>query len=124
TGAVNYEYWGSITEISDQNGYFNRFFVSASKHFDFGIGDIGVHAGYQYSLRKDRPLKGPCGGINWKPKWVQNDWIRLNLIAEYDSRTFNAGLVTSIYKDHFDILAVWQNLEWFSIGVRYKLVLH
>ena len=123
TGAINGEYIGSTDYIGEGNAYFNRFFITLSKHFDFGIGDVGVHAGYQYSFRSDRPIDGPCGGINWRPKWIQNDWIKLNLIAEYDSRTFNAGLVTSIYKDHFDVMVVWENMQWFSIGARYKLVL-
>ena len=123
TGAVSAEYIESMDQINGLNAYFNRFFVTISKHFDSGIGDIGLHAGYQYSLRFDWPYTGPCGGINWRPKWVQNDWVKLNLIAEYDSHVFNAGLVTSVYKDHFDLFAVWQNMQWFSFGARFKLVL-
>lgn len=125
TGAVNGEYSRSWEGINDQNGYFNRFFVAASKHFSTPIGEIGAHIGYQTSLRTDRPVKGLCGGINFRPgwKWINNDWIKFNIIGEYDSRTFNAGLVTTLYKDHFDVLVMWQNLQWFSVSARFKIVL-
>lgn len=105
------------------NGYFNRMYAVLTKHFNTPIGEIGLHAGYQYNVRQDYALNGPCAGLNWRPKWIQNKWIRLNLMAEYDARTFNVGLVTSIYKDHFDLMVEWQNLKWFSFGARYKLVL-
>ncbi len=122
-GAQDYIGSGNLNEYSN-NGFFNRYYVVASKHIQTFLGEFGLHAGYQYSIRKQNwPYTGPCGGINWRPKWVQNDWIKLNLIGEYDSHTFNAGLIASIYKDHFDLLAVWQNMQWFSFGVRYKLVL-
>ena len=121
TGAGDNDY--TDLAVSGMNGYFNRLYLVFSKHFSTPLGEFGLHAGYQYNVRSDYPIDGPCGGINWRPKWVQNDWIKLNLIAEYDSRTFNAGLVTSIYKDHFDIMVEWQNLQWFSWGIRYKLVL-
>lgn len=123
TGAVSGEYVESLTAIDNQNGYFNRYFATLTKHFDTKIGQIGVHAGYQYSFRTDRSLTGPVGGVNWRPKWVQNDWVKLNLMAEYDSRTFNVGLVTTIYRDHFDLLVLLQDMKYFSFGVRYKLVL-
>ena len=109
--------------LTSLNGYFNRYYVVATKHFNTPLGQIGLHAGYQYNVRLDYPIDGPCGGINWKPKWIQNDWVKINLIAEYDSRTFNVGFVTSIYKDHFDLMAEWQNLQWFSFGARFKMVL-
>ncbi len=123
TGAVNGEYFGSTDKIDNQNGYFNRFFVSASKHFNTPVGDIGTHIGYQYSFRTDRPVKGLCGGVNWRPKWLQSEMASLNLIGEYDSRTWNAGMVFTFYKNHFDLMFMLQNMQWVSWGFRYKIVL-
>lgn len=105
------------------NGYFNRYFVMLTKHLNTPIGEFGLHAGYQYNRREDYAINGPVGGINWRPKWLQNDWVRLNLIGEYDARTWNAGLVMSVYKDHFDLMFMLQDMKWISAGLRYKLVL-
>lgn len=105
------------------NGFFNRYYVVATKHFNTPLGEFGVHAGYQYSKRIDFPIHGPCGAINWRPKWLQNDWIKMNLIGEYDARTWNAGVILSVYKDHFDLMFELQNMQWISFGARYKLVL-
>lgn len=123
TGGISGDYWDRNVKYGG-NGYFNRYYAVATKHFNTKIGEIGVHFGYQYNQRLDYHLNGPCGGLNWRPKWVQNDWVRLNLIAEYDARTFNLGMVASIYKDHFDLMFEWQNLQWISFGIRYKLVLY
>ena len=79
--------------VESGNGYFNRFYIVATKHFATKIGDVGATLGYQYSLRLDRPINGPCGGITWEPKWTRNRWFNPTLIAEYDSRTPNLGPV-------------------------------
>ena len=105
------------------NGFFNRYYLVATKHFNTPLGEFGLHAGYQYSKRRDFPIHGPCGAVNWRPKWLQNDWVRLNLIGEYDARTWNAGVVMSVYKDHFDLMFMLQDMKWISAGLRYKLVL-
>lgn len=110
-------------DMTSLNGYFNRYYVVATKHFNTPLGEFGVHAGYQYNIRLDYPIHGPCGGINWRPKWLQNDWIKMNLIGEYDARTWNAGVILSVYKDHFDLMFELQNMQWISFGARYKLVL-
>ena len=47
----------------------------------------------------------------------------LNLIGEYDSRTWNAGMVFTFYKNHFDLMFMLQNMQWVSWGFRYKIVL-
>ena len=114
--------------ISHENGndYFNRLYVAASKHFQTHIGDIGAHVAYLYNERKGYPLNGPAVGVTWNPKWLNgtNDYLSsFRVIAEYDARTFNMGVVASIWKDYFDVMLDLQNFRWFSGGVRFKLVL-
>ena len=68
-------------------------------------------------------MNGPCAAVTWRPVWIQNDWVALNLIAEYDARTINVGFITSIWKDHFEAMFELQDLKWITAGLRYKLVL-
>jgi len=105
------------------NGYFNRYFVMVTKHFDTSWGQIGAHAGYQQNLRKDYPINGPCAGVNWSPIWLQHHGIldEINVIAEYDSRTVNLGFIASIWENRFEAMFDLQNFQWISFGLRYKL---
>ena len=106
------------------NGYFNRYYVVATKHFPTPVGTLGVHLGYQYNLRSDLHYNGPCAAIDWKPVWLQRENIvALKLIAEYDARTFNLGFITSLWKDHIDVMVDLQALKWLSAGVRLKTIL-
>ena len=105
------------------NGYFNRLYLVASKHFATPWGEVGAHAGWQYNRRSDYPLNGPAVGVEWKPRWLCDRWLLddLNLIAEYDSRTFNIGFVASIWENRFEAMFELQNMKWINFGLRYKL---
>jgi len=105
------------------NGYFNRMYAAATKHFNTAWGEVGAHVAYQYNKRMDYPLNGPCAGVNWKPKWLCDRWLldNVNLIAEYDSRTLNLGLVASVWNNHFEAMFEWQGCRWINFGLRYKI---
>ena len=105
------------------NGYFNRYFIVMTKHFDTSVGKIGAHAGYQKNRRTVYPINGPCAGVDWSPVWVQNCGIldNVKLILEYDSRTLNMGLLASIWENHFEAMFELQNFRWVNFGLRYKL---
>ena len=45
TGAGTGEYIGSSENISSGNGYFNRYYVVATKHFNTPWGVVGGHLG-------------------------------------------------------------------------------
>jgi hypothetical protein len=111
-------------DVSSGNGYFNRYYAVATKHFTTPYGVLGAHLGYQFSQRIDYTLNGPCAAIDWEPVWLQKqNVITTKLIAEYDARTFNIGFVASLWKDHIEIMAELQALKWFSGGIRFKTVL-
>ena len=103
------------------NAAFNRYYIVASKHFDTEWGQVGTHLGYQYGFKKNYPINGPCAGIDWRPIWLQTNWLSLNLIAEYDSRTFNIGFIASLWDDHIEAMIDLQALKWVSFGLRYKM---
>lgn len=113
------------SDVTKGNGYYNRMYVVASKHLDPGWGDIGVHLGYQYTLRSDYVYNNVCAGVTWKPRWIQNVFLQdqVMLMAEYDARTPNVGLRASLYRDHFEAQVILQDMKWFSAGLRYKIVL-
>lgn len=108
------------------NGYFNRFYIAAAKHFDTPVGVFGAHAAYQYTRRKYIIPKGPCVGGTWNPVWLNRPDSFLSsfrVIAEYDAKEVNVGLTASIWKDHFEFWTCLQACQHFNGGVRFKVVL-
>ena len=105
------------------NGFFNRNYICATKHFQTKIGEVGIHLGYQYNEREDLSYNAPCAGISWMPVWIQTDWLKTKTILEFDSRTINFGLIASIWKDHIEAMVELQAMKWISAGLRYKVVL-
>lgn len=109
------------------NGSWNRYYIAATKHFNFKtVGNLGIHAAYVYNERKDYPLNGPCIGANFQFNLPEeNTWEKivngLNLMAEYDSRTINAGASYSIWKDYINIIAEMTECKHFSGGIFFKV---
>lgn len=119
-----HDYIGS--DVSKGNGYFNRMYAVATKHFNTPAGQVGATLGYQYNLRKDCHYNAPCAAVTWDPKWVnRSDWFLsgVRLVAEYDARTFNIGLMTSIWRKHFEAMVELQGCRHVSAGLRYRVVL-
>ncbi len=46
----------------------------------------------------------------------------VKLIAEYDSRTFNMGLIAPFWDDRFEAMFELMAMKWVNFGVRYKLM--
>lgn len=107
------------------NGYFNRWYIVATKHFNTPWGELGAHAGYQtnqlFVKRVDRIINAPCAGINWRPIWLQTDRLTLDLVAEYDSLYFNLGFIASLWHDRVEAMFNLQSFRYVSFGVRYKM---
>lgn len=108
-------YYGEVSK--DGNGYFNRWYIAATKHFQTTYGELGVHAAYLYNKRTDYPLNGPAFGLNFRPNFHRN----LNLIAEYDAKTINMGATYSLWADHFNFLVELQEGKYLSAGLVYKV---
>ena len=108
-------YYGGVTEI--HNGYFNRWYMAMTKHIDTCYGELGVHFAYLYNKRKDYPLNGPAIGVNFRPRFHKN----LNLIAEYDAKTFNVGATYSLWSEHLNFILELQKCKYVSAGFVYKV---
>lgn len=106
---------------SSGNGHFNRYYAVATKHFNTNWGEVGTHLGYQFNRRIDYPINAPCAGVDWKPIWIQTDWLSMDLIAEFDSRTFNVGFIAALWNDHLEAMFDLQALKWVSFGLRFKM---
>ncbi|WP_036787953.1 YjbH domain-containing protein [Phocaeicola abscessus] len=100
-----------------KNGYFNCWYIAATKHFDIPYGNLGVHLAYLYNRRTDYPLNGPAIGVNFKPDMCKD----LNVILEYDAKTINFGAIYSLWHDHFNLLAEMQKGKYFSGGIAFKV---
>ena len=108
-------------QMRSGNGYFTRFYAVASKSFQTAWGDVGGHLGYQWSPRTDYRINAPCAGVDWKPTWIQTDWLSMDLIAEFDSRSFNIGFIAALWDDRFEAMFDLQALKWVSFGLRFKM---
>lgn len=54
---------------SEANGFYNRYYIAASKHFKFtNIGELGTHLSWVYNRRKEYKLNGLCIGANFRFK--------------------------------------------------------
>lgn len=108
------------------NGYFNRMYAALSKNFDTPWGRVAAHLAYQYNRRSDYRLNGPAAGVTWRPVWIQYRGVldEVQLIAEYDARTVNVGLIASFWDSRFDLMAECQNFRWFNFGARFNVMLN
>ncbi|MCQ2181844.1 MAG: YjbH domain-containing protein [Bacteroidales bacterium] len=103
------------------NGFFNRIYVVATKHFDTPWGEAAAHAGYQYSPRIDYDRKGPIAAVSFRPSILENRWFYPKFILEYDARTVNFGFIASVWDGRFEAMFDLQNFQWINFGLRFKL---
>lgn len=123
TGSGGGEYIGSDITGGVGNGFFNRYYAVATKHLNTNFGSLGIHFGYQFNKREEMHMNGPCAAIDWKPIWLNKPNFSLKAIAEYDTRTFNVGLIASIWRNRFDAMFELMAMKWINFGIRNKLQL-
>lgn len=107
------------------NGYFNRYYVAATKHFRWN-GEWGIHAAYLYNKRYRDKLNGPAVGIDYQFALPQTSFLNkavngLNLMAEYDSKVVNVGAKYMLWKDHINIIGELRECKYPSIGAYFKI---
>lgn len=109
---------------STGNGFFNRYYIVASKSFQTPWGDMSGHLGYQYSRRKDGMPTGPQAAVTWNPIWLKDKYDLLSgfrATLEYDARCLNIGVNASIWEDRFEFMAMLFAMHQPMVGARYKL---
>lgn len=79
----------SNTEYFRGNNFLNRYYIAATKHFDFmNIGELGAHLSWVANKRLEYKLNGLCVGANFRFKLKEDGslWKKaingLNLMAE------------------------------------------
>lgn len=98
------------------NGYFCRFFLATTKHFNLGSEQVGVHLSYLYNRRIEYKLNGVAGGVTYAPSFVPD----LKFIAEYDTKDVAIG-ATYLLFDRIHFQAELQSFKYFSGGLTYKI---
>lgn len=119
---VNMEVGGS------SNGYWNRYYVAITKHFDFqSVGELGIHASYVYNERTDYPLNGVAAGMNFRFNVKgESFWAQalngLNLMAEAYPANGNGGKRTQSYDGEKSFTRGWFAGRYdLNAGVSYSL---
>lgn len=107
---------GYKTVESTGNGFWNRYYIAATKHINF-YGELGLHLAYVYNNRDDYPLNGPCIGVNYHPAFHRP----LNFMAEYDSKSINIGLGYSLWKEHINFIGELNRCKYPSVGIYFKV---
>jgi hypothetical protein len=107
------------------NGYFNRYYIAATKHFQWN-GEWGIHAAYVYNKRNKDKLNGMALGVNYQFDLPQSSVLNkaingLNLMAEYDSQFINVGARYKIWKDHINIIGELRECKYPSVGMYFKV---
>jgi len=116
------------TVESEGNGHWNRYYIAMTKHTIYNnIGTLGIHIAYLYNKREDYHINGPAIGGNFRFSLQEGNLKKvingLNLIAEYDSKTFNTGFKYSLWKDHINFITELNNFNYLSGGIYFKVYL-
>lgn len=111
----------------DGNGYFNRYYMAASKHLAWN-GKWGIHASYLYNRRGKDKLNGPAFGVDYQFTLSGDDfWSKaingINLMAEYDSKFVNIGGKYALWKDRINLVGELRDWRYPSIGMYFKIQL-
>lgn len=106
---------GAINPVNG-NGYFNRYYLAATKHVRIGQEQVGVHLSYLYSRREEYKLNGVAAGVSYSPSGVP----ALSFIAEYDSKDFALG-ATCLFFKHLFVQVELQCMKYFTGGLTYKI---
>ena len=119
-----YDYTDMAIE-GDGNGYFNRYYIAATKHFSCH-GEWGIHAAYVYNKRGKDKLNGMALGVDYQFALKgEEPWQKavngLNLQAEYDSKFVNIGAKYAVWKDHINIITELRECKYPSVGVYFKV---
>ena len=114
-----------IAVEGDGNGFLNRYYIAATKHFSWH-GEWGLHAAYVYNRRYKDKLNGPAIGVDYRFALPELSFLNkavnhLNLMAEYDSKFVNIGAKYTLWKDHINIIGELRDCKYPSVGVFFKV---
>lgn len=108
----------AVWDQSDgSHNYFARYYVAATKHIeDQRWGVLGCHLAYVLSRGTGFEYKGLAVGLDYRPAFHKN----IDIMAEYDARTFNCGLQYDLFK-YFICTFELQDFKYISAGLTLRL---
>lgn len=118
---------GSSSDDQRYNGFFCRYYVAATKHFNFEkVGELGIHGAYVWNNKNVHHFNGPAIGANFRFSLSPTSFINkavnnLNLMAEYDSKSINCGFEYSFWKDYINAVVELNRCKYFSGGLVFKI---
>jgi hypothetical protein len=104
------------TSSGKGNQYFSAFYAVTSKNFDCGKIQVQASLGYGLDTFRNDQLAGIFGGISFSPEFLQS----LELMAEYDSNAFNAGLSLTLFS-HLRVVVFAYDLDHRAGCLMYKI---
>ena len=117
-----------VGNTKSSNNYGTRYYLAATKRLNItGTGVVGAHIAYIHGRAKGIPeYKRPAAGVNFRFSLTGNEFYKkilngLNIMAEYDARTFNTGFNYAIWKDRINFTCAWNESRHFSGGVFLKI---
>lgn len=107
------------------NAFYSRYYIAATKHIKYN-GRWGIHWAYLYNKRKDNKYNGHAIGFDYKfdlpnTSLINKSLNKLNLMAEYDSKTINVGANYAIWKDYINFIYQLNKCKYLSFGFYLKI---
>ena len=129
-GTHEYYGGGNINFNGGGNAWFTRYYLAATKHFDFtNIGTLGAHLSFIANRPSNwKAFNRPAAGTNFRFTLPEVSTLYkaingLDLMAEYDAQTVNVGAQYHILKDNINLVAELNDGKYFSGGIFFRIQL-
>ena len=110
--------WGQ-RDGGSRSFYFRNFYVAATKHFEWKVGQLGAHLSYRrWTKDYNHKWNGIVGGITFRPSFYRP----LRLVAEYDGVGVNVGADCTLLR-HIQLQAALIRGRSFTAGIAFTTVL-
>lgn len=98
---------------SDVQLYFSNWYVAATKHFDLGGNQLGLHLSYRHFYRGyNAKWNGMVGGITFSPSFLP----QAHAIVEYTGNEWQVGLDAVVFK-HLMLQASLKDFKYLNAGL-------
>lgn len=128
----------TVTDGTMYDNHFTRYYLAFTKHFLIpDVGNIGAHFSWIWNYGHGAIGSGsstvnleyfsrPSAGVNFRFSLPEeNGWLRalngLDLLAEYDARTFNLGFRYNLFKDRMHVIFELNDFKYCSGGVYWTI---
>lgn len=110
--------WGQ-RDGDSHSFYFRNFYVAASKHIGFSLGEVGAHLAYRkWSRSYNKRWDGVVGGVTFRPSFFRP----LRVVGEYDGDGFNVGADCLLLR-YVQLQMSLMQCKYLSAGLGVRIVL-